>query len=133
MALDFKKYESTESTLETLGTIKSIIGDNGKIGYVENNLKDSSRRVVVVLKKEDGTSTIVTCSKKVSDGIRNSSIELGHLINFEIVQGDAGVPFISAPASSMLEVEVKNIVSKPYGVSSTVLTQETIDAMLAAI
>jgi hypothetical protein len=114
MAIQFAKYERTESTLESQGTVMDLVGKDGFLELIPKNLKDESKRVVVILKKKNGTSATVTCSKQVSDGIRNKTIELGHLVNFEILEGDSGVPFISMPGGALISVAVKSITTKEY-------------------
>jgi hypothetical protein len=112
--LQFAVYERTESTLESQGTVLSVVGKDGYLELIPRNLQDVTKRVVVILKKKNGTSATVTCSKQVSDGLRNKTIELAHLINFEILEGESGVPFISMPGGSLISVAVKNITAKEY-------------------
>ena len=114
MAIQFAKYERTESTLESQGVVKDIVGIDGTIALIPKNLQDATKRVVVILKKKNGQSAMVTCSKPVSDGIRNKTIELGHLINFEILEGESGVPYISMPGGGLINVAVKSLTAKEF-------------------
>jgi hypothetical protein len=123
MALQFAKYERAESTLESLGTVLENVGKDGFLELIPRNVKDVTKRVVVILKKKNGTSTMVTCSQQVSDGIRNKTIELGHVLNFEILEGEAGVPFISMPGG-LISVAVKSITVKDYAVDTTSISLE---------
>ena len=109
MELEFKKYQATESTLESLGTIKDIVGTKGSIAFIPSNIRDTKKRVVVILKKGDGKSTMVTCSQKVSDGIRDKSITEGHLLGFEVLYGENEIPFITLPGGGLIEYAVKDI------------------------
>ena len=118
MSVAFKVYERAESTLESQGTVLSLVGKDGKLGLIPKNFKDISKRVVVVLTKKNGQSASVSCSEQVSKGLRDKSITLGHLINFEILEGESGIPFISLPAGGLVEVAVKSIVVEEY-VAST--------------
>lgn len=114
--LEFKKYERTESVLNSLGTVLSAVGAKGKISAIPKNLA-SDKRVVLILAKEDGTSTTVTCSEAVSAGLRDKSISLSQVINFEIVSGDSGVPYISVPATAgLLTWDVKDLTPQEYAV-----------------
>lgn len=114
MAIQFAKYERTESTLESQGTVMDLVGKDGFLELIPKNLKDTTKRVVVILKKKNGQSAMVTCSQQVSDGIRNKTIELGHVINFEILEGESGVPFISMPGGALISIAVKSLVAKDY-------------------
>jgi hypothetical protein len=118
MELVFENYQAVESTLTSLGTVGKAIGLNGKIAFVPSNLEDASKRLVVVLKKEDGTSKMVTCSQKVSDGVRSGSIKADHLLNFEVLYGESGIPFISLPGGGLIEFAVKDLKAVDYKVSN---------------
>lgn len=113
MAIQFAKYERTESTLVSQGTVLELVGKDGNISFIPKNLKDLTKRVVVILERKNGTSVQITCSQPVSDGIRNKTIELGHLLNLEVLEGDSGVPYISMPGG-LIKVDVKSITVKDY-------------------
>ena len=100
------------------GTIIEIVGENGKIDFLKSNLADPNKRVVVILQRADGTSKMVTCSLPVSDGIRNKTIELGHLLNFEILEGESGVPYVSMPGGGLISINVKDIKAKELKVKA---------------
>lgn len=110
----FQNYERTESTLESQGTVLELVGKDGSLALIPKNFKDATKRVVVILKKKNGQSAVVTCSQQVSDGLRNGSIEMGHLLNFEILEGESGVPFISLPGGGLVQVAVNTIKVKEY-------------------
>jgi hypothetical protein len=114
MELVFENYQVAETTLTTLGKVGELIGADGKIAFIPGNLRDASKRIALVLKRADGTSKMVTCSQKVSDGLRDKSIELGHVLNFEIVAGEAGIPYISLPGGGLIEYSAKDLVAKDY-------------------
>ena len=113
MAITFAKYERAESTLESLGTVMDLVGKDGKLGLIPKNFKDTAKRVVIILTKKNGTSAQVTCSEQVSKGLRDQSIELGNLLNFEVLEGEAGA-FISLPSSGLVEVKVNSLTAKDY-------------------
>lgn len=112
--VQFQNYERTESTLESQGTVLALVGKDGALGLIPKNFKDESKRVVVILKKKNGQSAAVTCSKQVSDGLRDGSIELGHVLNFDVLEGESGIPFISLPGGGLIETAVKSITPKQY-------------------
>ena len=118
MELVFEQYQAVESTLTSLGTVAKAIGQNGSINLIPSNYKNDSVRVKVILKKEDGTSLGVTCSQKVSDGLRDKSITMGHLLNFEVLYGESGIPFISLPGGGLVEFAVKDLKAVDYKVTS---------------
>lgn len=113
MAITFAKYERAESTLESLGTVMDLVGKDGKLGIIPKNFKDTAKRVVIILTKKNGTSAQVTCSQAVSDGLRDKSIELGNLLAFEVLEGEAGA-FISLPSGGLVEVQVKSLTVVDY-------------------
>jgi hypothetical protein len=115
--LQFEVYERKES-MTSHGTIIEIVGENGKIDFLKSNLADPNKRVVVILQRADGTSKMVTCSLPVSDGIRNKTIELGHLLNFEILEGESGVPYVSMPGGGLISINVKDIKAKELKVKA---------------
>lgn len=118
MELVFENYQAVESTLSSLGTVAKAIGQNGSINLIPSNYKNDSVRVKLILKKEDGTSTGVTCSQKVSDGLRDKSITMGHLLNFEVLYGESGIPFISLPGGGLVEFAVKDLRAVDYKVAT---------------
>jgi len=123
--IEFKTFERAESTLETQGTVLSLVGKDGKLGIISKNFKDTTKRVVLILTKKNGTSAMISCSQAVSDGLRSKSIELGNVLGFEILEGESGIPFISLPAGGLIEVLVKNITVKDF-VPSVVSYEELI-------
>lgn len=110
----FENYQRTESTLESQGTVLELVGKDGTIALVPKNFNDASKRVVIILKKKNGQSAAVTCSQQVSDGLRNKTIEMGHILNFEVLEGESGIPFISLPGGSLIEVSVKSLKVKEF-------------------
>ena len=52
---------------EEIGMVAELCGPNGSLSLIPSNLTNSDKRVVVVLKREDGTSTAITCSSRVSE------------------------------------------------------------------
>ena len=123
--IEFKTFERAESTLSTKGTVLGLVGEDGKLGLIPKNFKDTTKRVVIILTKKNGTSASVSCSEAVSKGLRNKSIDLGNILGFEILEGDSGIPFISLPANGLVEMLVKNITIKNF-IPSVVSYEELI-------
>lgn len=85
MALvEFKLHTRAERV--ELGTIAELTGVGGKIALIPSNFNNPDRRVVIVMRKADGTSATVTCSKPVSEGLRSKEIGLRQVQNFPIVE-----------------------------------------------
>jgi hypothetical protein len=118
MSITFKAYERTE-TLTNLGTVTEMVGTDGTIGLIPNNFNNPKVRVSVVLKKKDGTSALLTCSEKVSNGLRDKTIALGQLISFPITSGENEVPYISMPSgSALMEFKISELKSVAYKAST---------------
>lgn len=127
MNLEFKKYEGSETTLESLGTVANIVGKDGKLGLIPSNFKNPNKRVSIILTKKDGTSTMVSCSAAVSAGLRDKSITLGNVLTFEVLYGEAEVPFISLPGGAgVAETTVKSLVAEDFEVTSAVSLEDLI-------
>lgn len=101
MALEFKLYERTERT--ELGTVAQLTGVGGKIGLIPANFNNHDKRVVVVMKRADGTSAQVVCSSNVSSGLRAKEITLSQVQGFPVIEQITN------------DGEIINIVSMPSG------------------
>ena len=110
----FQNYQRTETALEAQGTVLDIVGKDGKISLIPRNFKDESKRVVIVLQKKNGTSAAVTCSAQVSEGLRKGTIELNHILGFEVLEGESGIPFISMPGGALVTVDIKTLKVKEF-------------------
>lgn len=105
MALQFKKYESTATELETLGTVASQI-PGGSLKFVPGTFT-SGKRVAIILLDKNGDSTVVACSSRVSTTLHNALKNgaskkemLAAVSNLEISEDKQGRNFISAPRGS---------------------------------
>lgn len=114
MAVEFAKYERQEGTLTSNGTVLDLVGKDGQLQLIPKNFKNVDKRVVIILKKENGTSTMISCSKAVSDGLRDKSIDLAHVLGFEVLENEDGVNFISMPGGELVTVNVKDLKVKDY-------------------
>ena len=125
--LEFKTFQRAESSLVSLGTISSIVGQTGSISLIQKNFSNPDKRVAVLLNRADGTSTVVACSTAVSAGLRNKSISIGNLLTFEVLKGETGA-FISMPAggSGLVTYKVAEITAKPF-----VLSQLSVELAIA--
>ena len=47
----------------SLGTVSNAVGKGGSIDFIPSNLMSTDRRLVVILKKADGTQEQVVCSQ----------------------------------------------------------------------
>lgn len=103
MALEFKVYEGSASTLETIGTVSSNIGKKGSLRFVPGTFAKASR-IAVILTNDKGKSTCLACSSRVSATIReakkngaNEKDMLSAIANLEISEDEEGRNFIIAP------------------------------------
>ena len=101
MALNFEIYNRTERN--ELGTIAEVVGAGGKMKLVPSNFQNPDKRVVVVLERQDGTSSSVICSANVSAQLRSKEITLGQLQGFTIVE------------QVLPDGEIINIITMPSG------------------
>lgn len=136
MALEFKVYERTQTAVSnTLGTIEEIAGAEGSIGFVPSNFANSERRVIVVINKADGTSTQITCSQAVSDGLRAKEISLGQLKSFEVKEqiAQSGEVYnqITMPSAAqpMVKYNLKDIKAESFKVKT--LSEADLSNLLA--
>ena len=123
--VEFKVYQRTDATLESEGTVLDLVGKDGKISIIPRNFKDKSKRVVLILQRADGTSCQVSCSAQVSEGLRNKSIKIENVLNFNVVTAESGISFISMPAGALVTVEVKNLTAEEF-VPSIVAYEELV-------
>ena len=114
MAVDFAKYERQEGTLTSNGTVLDLVGKDGQLQLIPKNFKNVDKRVVIILKKKNGTSAMISCSQAVSDGLRDKSLELAHVLGFEVLENEDGVNFISMPGGELVTVNVKDLKVKDY-------------------
>ena len=114
--MEFVKYIREDGVeMTSLGTVLSLVGKTGSIGLIPKNF-NSTKRVVLILKRGDGTSTTVTCSEAVSSGLRDKSITLGHVLNFDVLSTPNG-EFISVPSAegnAVQEYKVDSITAKNF-------------------
>tara|TARA_R100000654_G_C2600355_1_gene114919 strand:+ start:125 stop:523 length:399 start_codon:yes stop_codon:yes gene_type:complete len=69
---------------EEIGMVGELCGENGTLSLIPTNFNDTSKRVVIILKREDGQSTGITCSSRVSQGLRNKDITISNLFGFQV-------------------------------------------------
>ena len=84
--VEFKKYEGGTAELTDLGTVLSVAGKGGKIGFLRKNYNNTEKRVVVVLTNKAGNSAVVPCSKQVSDAFRAKKLSIAQLAGLNIVE-----------------------------------------------
>jgi hypothetical protein len=121
--LDFKVYER-ESTLTDAGSVASIVGKDGEIHLIPKNFADKDKRVVLLLKKADGTSATVTCSESVSNKLRAREIGIAHVAQMKVLVGELGA-FVSESGNT-IAFAVKDL--KPVKAKASVT-----DALIAEL
>lgn len=114
MSVKFEVYERPESTLESQGSVRKLVGNDGTISLIPRNYKDKEKRVVLILTKKNGTSAQITCSEAVSKGLRDKSITLANLLDFEVLEGESGTPFVSMPGAGLVTVKVSSLKAEEF-------------------
>jgi len=116
--LKFAAFQRTESTMTEEGTLKALIGPKGTVQFVNKNWNDLTKRVVVLAKRADGTSAIITCSEAVSKDLRAGKMQVGHLLGLPVLTDDQERSFISLPAA--VGIDIDTIEVKPYAAAGFV-------------
>ena len=88
-----------------LGTLKELIGNEGKLGLIPSNFQDATKRVMVLHQLADGRSAKFIASPRVSAGLRAKTITLNNLVGFKVAERKAKdgtlIRSISMPAESL--------------------------------
>jgi hypothetical protein len=136
MALNFKVRDAQKTVNATsLGTVANAVGKGGFIDFIPTNLMATDRRLVVILKKADGTEEQVVCSQPVSDGFRAKEISLNQLLGLEIKEqiSSAGELYnqINMPSSNagLISYAVDDITVEEFKVEA--LTEEKINNLIS--
>jgi hypothetical protein len=102
----FAEY-SGSTTLNDLGTLKSIVGKGGSVKLSMKNFTNENKRVVVIANKANGESAVIACSDGVSKHARSLRKEgkkqaevLGWLIGLNVLENEKEQYFISMPSGT---------------------------------
>jgi hypothetical protein len=88
--LGYTTYTRTASSdSKELGTVKSIIGDEGKLGLIPSNFNNPSVQVMLLHELPDGRSIKFIASPRVSAGLRAKTITVNHLGGFKVAERKA--------------------------------------------
>lgn len=119
--IKWEAYTPTER--EIIGTLAEVAGKGTGINFVKENFLNPAKRLMLVLKKSDGTSTSITCSPKVGELVRSKEITMSQLAGFPVceqvtqdgelfaqIQMPSGQGLISANViNEVQEYEVENV------------------------
>lgn len=120
-------YQGTTGELTELGTVKALAGKKGKLSFIRKNFNDATKRVAVVLTNAKGESAMVTCSKQVSDALRNKQMNIAQLVGCTVLENEDGVSFISMPSTGGLQTfDTDTIKVTATPVSSEFLPEELV-------
>jgi len=102
-----------------LGTLKSLIGNEGKLGLIPSNFNNATVRVMILHQLPDGRSAKFIASPRVSAGLRAKTITLNQLSGFTVAERKAKkdgsiVRSISMPAESLQWFNAIDINPVPY-------------------
>lgn len=122
--------QSVENTLEVIGTVREIIGAKGKVTFSENNLRDESKAVTVLLTNEKGQQGRAYCSAAVSKGLRDKTISAGEFMSLNVAPGETkeGVAIfrVIRPQGATLVLEGAKIKDKKFSTKSTLVPEDLI-------
>jgi hypothetical protein len=126
---NFKVFERTARV--ELGTIATIGGKGGKVSPLSRNLANTTKKVVLVITRKDGTSDTVTLSGPVSTLFRSKEISLAQICQFPVIEQpltfiENGVRIPSMDAND--KQRIANLVVMPSR-EGTALTAYELDAM----
>lgn len=136
MNLQFKKIESTG--MNSVGTLKQLAGAGTTIAFNPNNLANTAKRVVVsVINKADNTKADVFCSPRVSEGVRNKTINLRDLASYPVsvqtaVDPDTGEEtkiHVIGMIPQLVEITTDSIVATDVAAATTAIKLEDLIAL----
>lgn len=126
----FEEEEESVSTIENLGTVRSIIGAKGRIGFNENNLADPNKALMLVLHTAKGEKQKVFCSVAVSKGIRDKSISAGELMSLLVAPGTTndGVDIfrVIRPEGNTFFIDGAKVKDKEYKAGTVLVPEDLI-------
>jgi hypothetical protein len=128
MALQFKKYESTEKTV--LGTVATLAGKGGKLRFSPRNLADENKRVLVIVVLKDGTSCAIIASKELSKRIRSKEVRLSQLATLNVTEEIAAsgeiINVVNMPATGELIEVAVNANVETYEPAATFVPEDLV-------
>lgn len=129
MVLEFKKRAEQTASLESFGTVASIVGVNGTARPTkEANFNDHSKRVNIRLEKENGDELYLNCSKPVSADLRAKKLTLTQLMGLSVLN----IPLnITNPETGEIEVVMAPTISYDSNSDNSAVTVTVTKAMLA--
>jgi hypothetical protein len=87
--LGYTTYTRPASDAKELGTLKSLIGDEGKLGLIPSNFSNALKQVMILHQLPDGRAIRFIASPRVSAGLRAKTITLNHLAGFTVAERKA--------------------------------------------
>lgn len=115
MAVEFKKFTQSDSTLTEEGTLKSIVGKGGKIALIRKNWENKDKRVAVLLTNKKGDSAVVACSDQVSKALRSGKLTIAQLVGLNVVSNEEGHNFVSMPATGAIkEIAIDSVKEEAF-------------------
>jgi hypothetical protein len=121
------------TTIENLGTVRSLVGKKGKLHFNQNNFSNPDKALMVILENEKGQQDRVFCSVAVGQGVRNKSISIGELMNLLVAPGttEEGEEIfrIIRPQGATFTLDASKIEDKVF--TPKVLSDEELVSLLA--
>jgi len=107
--LNWQSFSTATTTREEVGKVWDLIGEGSKLYFVPSNFHNPDRNLMCVFKDHDKEESIaITCSPRVSKGIRNKEITKNNLYALSVYrQTDKNgevFPQIQMPQGELIEV-----------------------------
>lgn len=82
----FEKYQGNDSVeWQDLGSLKSLAGKGGTIGFMKRNFNDPAKNVAILVERADGTSAVIPCKDDVSRLLRDKKMNLAQLAGLHVI------------------------------------------------
>lgn len=133
----FAVYKNTNtSTLTDNGTVRDLMTDDGSLGYIPSNLKRESKvnklgqtvynRVLLLIyngeidkKTKKPLSISMSCSEAVSRDLRAGNLSLSELADYNIVEDENGINFISSPGQGVVVIHASKLKTNAVSTKAT--------------
>lgn len=103
--MQFNEFVSTKESVQSVGTLKSLLPKGSKLGLFINK-DDLTKRPVVIINRPDSTTPqSVVVSAALAPLVRSGQVKLSMLANLPIMEGKNGGHFIGRPGIGNTSIE----------------------------
>ena len=115
MKFKLTKFERKDSALENIGTVVSLAGKGGKIGFIRKNLAQAGTAYVaedgttkikllaLIVKNKAGDSSVLACSKQVTQAFLAKKLTLAQISQLDVLENEDGAAYVSMPAAGAVQ------------------------------